>query len=181
MKGMADATAPLWPNTTDAFFRKGDLRHARQVGLTCVATGLAIAAGTDACDIAGSVNTQDPVSWSAALGRFGMKRSAALGRFGMKLAYLPTDVRKLRYYIRELVKLDDLFVIGIYTPFDPAAILADPQPDGWVCGSHLVVLHRDRIYDPLREAPADALTYDRLDCHTKRVFRVVPVRHPRGL
>ncbi|MFO0799792.1 MAG: hypothetical protein U0804_20155 [Gemmataceae bacterium] len=167
---MADATAPLWPNTTDAFFRKNDLRHVRQVGLTCVATSLAMVAGTDACDIAGSVNTQDPVSWSA-----------ALGRFGMKLAYLPTDVRKLRYYIRELVKLDDLFVIGFYTPFDPAAILADPQPDGWVCGSHLVVLHRGRIHDPLREAAADALEYDRLDCHTKRVFRVVPVRHPRGL
>jgi hypothetical protein len=167
---MADATAPLWPNTTDAFFRDRDVRHVRQVGLTCVATGLAIAAGTDACDIAGSVNTQDPVSWSA-----------ALGRFGMKLAYLPTDVRKLRFYIRELVKMDDLFVVGIYTPFDPAAILADPQPDGWVCGSHLVVLHRGRVYDPLREAATDALGYDRLDCHTKRVFRVVPVRHPRGL
>lgn len=167
---MADATAPLWPNTTDAFFRTRELRHARQVGPTCVATSLAIAAGTDACDIAGSINTQDPVSWSA-----------ALGRFGMKLAYLPTDARKLRFYIHELVKLDDLFVVGIYTPFDPVSILADPRLDGWVCGSHLVVLHRDRIYDPLREEPTDALRSDRLDCHTKRAFRVVPVRHPRGL
>lgn len=167
---MADATAPLWPNATDAFFRKLELRHARQVGPTCVATSLAMVAGTDACDVAGHVNTQDPVSWSA-----------ALGRFGMKLAYLPTDARKLRYYIHELVKLDDLFVIGIYTPFDPAAILADPQPDGWVCGSHLIVLHRGRVYDPLREGPADALGCDRLDCHTKRAFRVVPARHPRGL
>jgi hypothetical protein len=167
---MADATAPLWPNATDAFFRNRDVRHIRQVGLTCVPTSLAMVAGTDACDLTAGVNTQDPVSWSA-----------ALGRFGMKLAYLPTDARKLRFYIRELVKLDDLFVIGIYTPADPAAILADPGPDGWVCGSHLVVLHRGRILDPLREGPADALRCDRLDCHTKRAFRVVPVRHPRGL
>jgi hypothetical protein len=167
---MADATAPLWPNATDAFFRNRELRHARQVGPTCAATSLAIVAGTDACDIAGSINTQDPVSWSA-----------ALGRFGMKLAYLPTDARKLRHYIRELVRLDDLFVVGIYTPFDPISILADPRLDGWVCGSHAVVLHRDRIYDPLREEPTDALRSDRLDCHTKRIFRVVPVRHPRGL
>jgi hypothetical protein len=99
----------------------------------------------------------------------------------MKLAYVPTDIRKLRFYIAELVGYDDLFILGFYLSPDPAKLLQDPRADGWLCGSHLVVLHRDRIFDPLVGTSARAVDYDGLERHTKRVFRVVPVGHRRGL
>ncbi len=66
----------------------------------------------------------------------------------MKLAYCPTDVRKIRFYVPELLALDDLFTLSYYTPPDSRSILADPGEDGWVCGSHIVVLHRDEVLDP---------------------------------
>jgi hypothetical protein len=135
-----------------------------------VATCLAILSGADPGDFDGKINTQDPVSWSD-----------ALAPFGMKLAYVPTDVRKLRFYIEELVGYDDLFVLGFYLAQDPAALLQDPREDGWLCGSHLVVLHRDRILDPLEGTSVPAMDYCGLRCHTKRVFRVVPAGHRRGL
>lgn len=164
---MADISASLWPNMTDCFFRDRSLSPRQQEGLTCVATCLAILSGANPGDFDGKINTQDPVTWSD-----------ALSPFGMKLAYLPTDVRKLRFYIEELVGYDDLFTLGFYIPREPAALLQDPQGDGWLCGSHLVVLHRDRIVE---ETSVRAVDYSGLECHTKRVFRVVPVGHRRGL
>jgi hypothetical protein len=135
-----------------------------------VATCLAILSGANPGDFEGKINTQDPVSWSE-----------ALAAFGMKLAYLPTDVRKLRFYIEELVGYDDLFTLGFYLCREPATLLQNPQEDGWLCSSHLVVLHRDRIFDPLEGTSVRAVDYGGLECHTKRAFRVVPVGHRRGL
>ncbi len=166
---MPDTVARLWPNTTDCFFRERSLSPREQDGLTCVATCLAILSRANPSDL-GKINTQDPVSWSD-----------ALTPFGMKLAYVPTDIRKLRFYIAELVGYDDLFLLGFYLSRDPAKLLQDPREDGWLCGSHLVVLHRDRIFDPLAGTSARAVDSDCLECHTKRVFRVVPVGHRRGL
>jgi hypothetical protein len=167
---MADIVTRLWPDTSEYFFRDRSFLPREQCGLTCVATCLAILSGANPSDFDGKINTQDPVSWSD-----------ALLPFGMKLAYVPTDVRKLRFYIEELVRYDDLFLLGFYLPREPAALLRDPQEDGWLCGSHLVVLHRDRIVDPMEGTSVGAVGYCGLEYHTKRVFRVVPVGHRRGL
>jgi hypothetical protein len=167
---MAHATAALWPDPDERFFRDRPVGHARQVGPTCVATSLAILTGADPRDFVGRINTQDPVSWSD-----------ALAPFGMKLAYVPTDVRRLRFYVDELIGYDDLFTLGFYTLHTPDELLADPDPSGWLCGSHMVVLHRDRVFDPNRPGPVPARDYDRLGAPTKRVFRVVPADHRRGL
>ena len=163
------ATA-LWPNETDAFFRGRGLHSRVQEGATCVATSLAIVSGCEPAEFR-DVNTQNPVEWSD-----------ALRRFGMKLAYLPTDIRPVKFYIDELLRYDDLFVIGFYSNRDGReAILRTLDENGWLCASHMVVLHRDQIYDPARGTNVEARLYDRLDSHTKRIFRVVPADHPRGL
>ena len=165
-----DATSPLWPRNDGPFFRDKTFKVIRQRGPHCVSTALAILTGDTPERFQRVINTQDPVSWSE-----------ALRPWGMKLAYCPTDVRKLRYYMNELVAFDDLFTLSYYTKTDPQAILGDPDERGWVTGSHIVVLHRDKVLDSRRGTVTPAFEHECNDRHTKRIFRVVPADHPRGL
>ncbi|NLF17927.1 MAG: hypothetical protein GX595_11820 [Lentisphaerae bacterium] len=121
-------------------------------------------------DFQGRINTQDPASWSE-----------ALHVAGMKLAYCPTDARKLKHYMQELVRLDDLFTLSYYTSLDHDVILGEPNDRGWIVGSHIVILHRGVILDPASGSSEDALGHECGDYHTKRIFRVVPQNHPRGI
>lgn len=165
-----DATSPLWQRTDESFFRERSFRVIRQCGRHCVSTALAILTGETPEYFQGRINTQDPVSWSE-----------ALREFGMKLAYCPTDIRKMKHYMRELVDLDDLFTLSYYTTTDPKAILGEPDDSGWLTASHIVILHRSSILDPGSGAETDAFNHECNNLHTKRIFRVVPANHPRGL
>lgn len=165
-----DAHTTLWLNRQEAFFRSATFTVQRQVGPHCVSTVLAMLTGQTPERFQGRVNTQNPVSWSE-----------ALAEYGMKLAYCPTDVRTLKNYLPELIDLDDLFTLSYYTTRDPERILAEPNANGWVTGSHIVLLHRDHILDSASGTVEDARSHRCNDYHTKRIFRVVPVNHPRGL
>jgi hypothetical protein len=121
-------------------------------------------------DFQGKINTQDPVSWSK-----------KLQTWGMKLAYCPTDARRLKHYMKELIKHDDLFIISYYTTLCHERILGEPDENGWITGSHIVVLHRDRIYDPMLGTASLATVHTCNENFTKRIFRVVPVGHERGI
>ena len=160
----------LWPNGSEAFFRDVTLRPQLQEGPHCVSTSLAILTGSTPEKFQGIVNTQDPLSWSD-----------KLKDWGMKLAYCPTDVRKLRFYMDELIQIDDLFTLSYYTTTDKDRLLADPNERGWITGSHIVVLHRDMILDPARGDITQALEHHCSGYHTKRIFRVVPADYPRGI
>ena len=164
-----DNSTTLWPYTEEHFFRDRELKPRGQFGSTCVSTALAVLTGAEPESFQGVVNTQNPVSWSE-----------ALRDYGMKLAYCPFDVRKLKHYMEELLQLDDLFLLCYYSPMNPS-LLADPDSTGWVCGSHVVVLHRDQVLDSLLGYQAPANQHDCRHHYTKRLFRVVPVDHPRGV
>ena len=165
-----DRNAPLWPNDTDSFFRDRRLTPRSQAPKQCVATTLAMLADRDPEHFVGRINTQDPRTWSA-----------ALAEWGMRLAYCPTDARQLRHYRDELLRLDDLFTVSYYTPADPHDILRPPSADGWVCGSHVVLLHRGTILDPQGGYDLPASDHGCWDHHTKRIFRVVPAGYPHTL
>jgi len=165
-----DYNCPLWPTRDNHFFRDLTLAPLRQNGPHCVATVLAILSRTALESFMGRINTQDPLSWSD-----------SLREFGMKLAYCPSDTRRLKFYLEELVALDDLFTLSYYTAESPEIILVDPDASGWVCGSHLVLLHRDRIIDPAWGEAVRARDHHCSERYTKRLFRVVPADHPRGL
>ena len=165
-----DLHAHLWSNNDDHFFRDLCLSPQRQTGPRCVPTSLAILTQQTPETFAGKINTQDPVSWSS-----------ALRPYGMKLAYCPTDVRKVKFYVPDLRALDDLFTVSYYTAVDSADVLADPRPDGWAGGSHVVVVHRDSVLDPASGTCFPLSDFERNHFHTKRIFRVVPADHPRGL
>jgi hypothetical protein len=126
--------------------------------------------GADPEELQEEINTQDPTSWSD-----------VIRLWGMKLAYCPSDTRKLRFFMEELIALDDLFTLSYYTAPEPATILRDPDESGWICGSHIVVLHRDRILDPSRGDSMDAREHRCNNRYTKRIFRVVPKNYFRGL
>ncbi len=164
----------LWENTHENFYRTHSFQPAKQEGPHCVSTALAILTQRQTATFLllqkrGRLNTQEPVSWSE-----------ALRAFGMKLAYLPFDLRKLRFYMEELVGLDDLFLLCYYTG-QGSSMLRDPDESGWVSGSHVVVLHRDLIIDPASGQTHHAFDHPCNDRHTKRLFRVVPAGHQRGL
>lgn len=168
---MSGRNTPVWPaEEREHYFRDIVIQPLRQNGPTCVSNCLAMLTGKRPEDFQGNINTQDPVSWSA-----------ALQPYGMKLAYCPHDVRKLKFYIEELVALDDLFVLSFCTTLDPEEILADADDTGFVTQSHLIVLHHDKIYDSA-QSQCDAARNHRCDnYHTKRIFRVLPATHTRGL
>jgi len=162
---------PVWPaNEGEHYFRDLVIHPLRQSGPTCVSTCLAMLTGKSPEDFQGNLNTQDPVSWSA-----------ALQPYGMKLAYCPHDARKLKFYIEQLIALDDLFALSFYTTTNPMEILADADETGYVTQSHLILLHRDKIYDSQYYEPVPARAHRCVDYHTKRIFRVLPVTHARGL
>jgi hypothetical protein len=171
---MSGITWCLWPNREEHFYRDRFVEPFTQSGLTCVATALGSLTGQGpehflGLQREGRLNTEDPVSWSD-----------VLRPFGMKLAYIPFDARKLKFYLAELVAIDDLFVLSYYSGMS-LDILRDPDENGWVCESHVVILHRDRIIDSQLGESRPAVDHWCNGCHTKRLFRVVPVTHRRGL
>lgn len=165
-----DASCHLWPDPTEGFFRERRLRPLRQAGPHCVSTALSILTGATPEAFQGVVNTQDPISWSD-----------KIREWGMQFAYCPTDVRKLGFYLPELVALDDLFTLSFYTSLDSNVILRNPDARGWTSASHIVVLHRDRIFDPATGLVTKAREHACRGYYTKRIFRVVPAGHPRSL
>ena len=164
---------PLWSAGGGPFFRDDDIKPLRQEGPTCVATTLAVVTGKTAEDFIGKMNTQDPISWSDVLKK----------EHGKKLSYCATDARKLEWFMPELLRLDDLFLLCYYTPTgsDAADILNAPTETGWVCGSHVLTLHRSRILDTIDGSVTPADEHGCWNHHTKRIFRVVPADYERGL
>ena len=87
-------------------------------------------------------------------------------------------MRRLSYIVDELVGHDDLFLLCFYSVDPPS----DPDENGKLCTAHIVTLHRDKIIDTAKGAPYGvslASQYPRLRRQSKRIFRVVPVGHPR--
>jgi len=157
------------------FFSDYTINHQKQIPNGCVSTVLSMLTGTLASEFRNpngkyAVNTQDPVEWSE-----------ALENFSMKLANISTDCRKLYFYKDELLQYNDLWTISYYTPEDPYDIFQDPDDDGRICGSHIVILHRNIIYDSCRNGPISIEKHGLLNKYVKRIFRVVPSNHSRGL
>ena len=165
-----DQHSKLWSEDTAPFFRDRSFTPLKQSGPHCVSTVLAMLTGEEPEVIRPSINTQNPVSWSD-----------YLRGHGMKLAFCPTDCRRLEHYLDDLLALDDLFTLSYYSPSDPEAICADPDEKGWICGSHIVLLHRDQILDPASGVRTAARDHQGRGRFTKRIFRVVPAQHLRGL
>lgn len=165
-----DTKCHLWPNNTEHFFQDAELIPLMQTGPHCVSTVLGILTCNRPQVFQGNINTQDPYSWSI-----------ALKKYGMKLAYCPADVRKIKFYMQELMELDDLFTLSYYTSNDKNVVLGDPSDHGWICSSHIVVLHRDKIIDPQTGIENNAKDHGCNNFHTKRIFRVVPLDYGRGL
>ncbi|MCF8208872.1 MAG: hypothetical protein K9K38_05645 [Rhodoferax sp.] len=166
-----DTASKLWANQPiAAYYRDITIHHRQQVGGSCVSTCLSLLSGQEPTEVRSHVNTQDPVSWSH-----------YLQGYGMKLAYCPSDLRRLQHYLPDLLAIDDLFTISTYSPPDSSSIGAEPNEDGWICGSHIVLLHRSTVYDTRYAAPIALNTYADKQRYVKRLFRVVPVDHARGL
>ena len=160
--------ANIWNGPEEHFFRELELEPQVQESGQCVRTCLAMLTSQEPREFR-DVNTQDPVSWSE-----------GLKPHGMQLAYCSTDARKLRHYLDEAAGIDDLFLLCYYYASD-AEIMGEPRADGWLCGSHVVVLHRDRVLDPMLGVATPVVEHGCGDRHTKRLFRVVPTGHRRGL
>lgn len=165
-----DATSNLWRRADESFFRDRTFRVVQQKGPHCVSTVLGILTGTSPKEFQRKINTQDPVSWSE-----------ALYQWNMKLAYCPTDARRIKHYMQELVALDDLFTLSYYTIKNPQTILSEPDSRGWITGSHIVILHRNKILDSMSGIETEAFEHSCNDFFTKRIFRVVPADYWRGL
>ena len=173
-----NANAPLWDvaavgDIQGPFFSDIEIRHDRQIGPSCVATTLAMIARTTGADVTPDdfkqvTNSQSPHSWSN-----------ALKPYGMQLAYCNHDLRRIEHYIDELVEHDDLFLLCFYSVNPPS----DPNEAGKLCTAHIVTLHKDTIYDTAKHSSSGGVIaahdYARLERQTKRIFRVVPLGHPR--
>lgn len=173
-----NANAPLWdpPNADESqgpYFSEMAIEHTKQIGPSCVATTLAMIARTTGADVEADdfktiTNSQSPHSWSN-----------ALKPYGMQLAYCNHDARRIEHYIDELVELNDLFFLCFYSVNPPS----DPDGNGKLCKAHIVTMHNDTIYDTAKHIGSGGVVhandYTRLERQTKRIFRVVPLGHPR--
>lgn len=127
---------PFWTEQLALFGQHGGMM---QIGPTCVSNSLSLltfgaARPEEFQGPASGVNTQDPVTWSQ-----------ALKRHGKKLAYTSSDTRRFSWYVPELLRLHDVFTVSYYTG-DVADFTADPNGDGFVCGSHIVVVAGGKLY-----------------------------------
>ncbi|CAI8373944.1 MAG: Uncharacterised protein [Euryarchaeota archaeon UBA443] len=174
-----NASAPLWhlskgENHT-SYFEDLQLKHLRQIGPSCVATTLCMVARATGADVTpeyfkARTNSQSPYSWSE-----------ALKPFGMQLAYCNHDQRRIGYIIDELKQLNDLFFVSFYSVDPPS----DPDENGKLCTAHIITMHNSTFYDTAKSADnggvCNTSDYSRLERQAKRIFRVVPVGHPRCL
>lgn len=161
------ASAKLWYGEEEHFFTDRNITVRKQKGPACVSNVLAMLTGESPETFqGGTVNTQAPQSWSD-----------ALRQHGMKLAYCNSGSRRLCHFMEELVAYDDLFTVSYYT----GDHLNEPDETGWVCGSHIVILHRGLIYDSASGTVTPAREHHGNECYTKRVFRVVPHDYARGI
>ena len=177
-KWKPNASAPLWCQERKGepqgpFFGHLNLSHVRQRGPSCVATTLSMVANATGAqttpeDFKQVTNSQAPHTWSE-----------ALKPFGLQLAYCNNDVRRLGYFVDELATYNDLFFLCFYSKDPPS----DPEVSGKLCTAHIITLHGSTIYDTAKVASqggvCDVGDYDRLERQTKRIFRVVPLYHPR--
>jgi hypothetical protein len=62
---------------------------------------------------------------------------------------------------------------------------SDPDENGKLCTAHIITMHGSTFYDTAKSADnggvCDASKYSRLERQAKRIFRVVPLGHPRCL
>jgi hypothetical protein len=166
-----DNVSKLWADNDGPFFIDKQIVPQKQSGPHCVSNVLAMLSGKTPEYFQKVVNTQDPLSWSD-----------SLRPFEMKLAYCSHDIRKIKFYIDELKSYNDLFLLCYYSKScSIEEIMGDPDEKGWVCGSHVVILHKDHIIDSKRGDSIDAREHDCMQAHTKRIFRIVPVAHRRGI
>ena len=173
-------TAPLWYSggihePQGPYFPHLNVEHVKQQGPSCVATTLSMVANSTGAsttpeDFKEVTNSQAPHTWSE-----------ALKPYGLQLAYCNSDLRRLGYFIDELVEYDDLFLLSFFSKDPPS----DPLPSGKLCTAHIITLHKGTIYDTAKDKHAGgecvADDYSRLERQTKRIFRVVPLYHPRCL
>ena len=118
-------SAPLWDEESSdepvgPHFQNVELNHILQSGPTCVPTTLAMIARSTGADVGPDdfkpiINSQSPHSWSK-----------ALEPYGFQLAYCNQDLRRLDYYIDELIAYDDLFLVSFYSVDPPS----DPDGNG---------------------------------------------------
>lgn len=166
-----DAFGTLWPDhNPEGFARHLTLTHQRQIGGTCVPTGLAVISGEPVATIRRQVNTQSPSNWSD-----------YLAQHGWRLAYCNTDFRRLKHYLPELIAHDDVFVLCTYSSTDPYEIGQEPDEEGWVCGSHFFLLQGDTIYDTRYSQPMPVALYVDRERYVKRIFRLVPSDYQRAI
>ena len=171
-----DSKAPIWDTQNgveNKFFKNLNLKHIQQIGPSCVATTLTMIARSTGADVTVDyfkkiTNSQSPQTWSD-----------ALKPFGMQLAYCNVDLRRIGYYIDELISHDDLFLLSFYSTNPPS----DPDENGKLCTAHIVTMYRDQIYDTAKSKNFGGLVkaqnYSRLERQTKRIFRVVPLGYQR--
>lgn len=124
----------------------------------CVPTCLAAIAGVQPSQFY-DVDSQDPRTWSS-----------ALLPYGVRLEYCPNDSRAVRHYHDELSK--GLWLVGYYLDYP---VPLNPDEHGWLCGSHLVVVHAGCVYDPSSDYLCSLGAHISSGRPTKRIFRVVPI------
>lgn len=173
---MPDPYSPLWRDDEGPFWKKLEFEILRQRDYghsTCVPTSLAMVASALSGQTISpytfmegdqQVNTQSPQDWSD-----------KLQHYGAHLAYCNFDGRNLSMYLNELVKYNDLFLIGFYSD-QPKGDAEVGQTSG---SSHMITLYQNKIYDTASMSIQDAVEYDRRNCAVKRIFRIVPKDHPR--
>ena len=173
----SDPMCLLWRDISNGpFFRSMVFKHRQQMGPTCVSNVLAMLTNQRPEAFQkpkNDVNTQCPVSWSD-----------SLRPYNMKFAYCSVDCRRLKHYISELRELADLFVVSYYTGESdvfPERITADPDSHGDIVGSHIVILHTDKIYDSAKYHGDGIDVAEYGEKFVKRIFRVVPLDYHRGL
>lgn len=187
-----DKKSPLWDFVVDINeydkFRKHGSRYIdpdikfehreQQKGGTCLSTCLAILTTgltrnkkiyTDVEvieKIRMKVNSGAPRTWSEFLFR---------NTDEFRLAYCNTDHRWLEYYIDELVRHDDLFLVSWYSKSSEDN--HQPDEDGSIGGSHVVIWWKEQIIDTNRSATMHYTEYfedsNSKNKAVKRIFRVV--------
>ena len=83
-------------------------------------------------------------------------------------------------------QLESSLIRNCTTATKPKCITREPDLTGRIIGSHIILLHRDTIFDPCAGVGCKAIDYNwggyKLgQLFTKRIFRVVPADYPRGI
>jgi len=147
----------------EIFFHNKNFVPAQHDSCSAAAAALATICCCNVWDMENRIVPSNPRTWLL-----------ALQDFGLNLEYWTTWLCEMRWFMSDLLMVDDLFLLCYYTTVSPDEVMAFESQGMTTECFHIVILHRCAIIDPVLGECESAFLHPCNGMLARWIFRVVP-------